>query len=143
MGLNKMVLAPNVLGEAFLYLSFTVLSNSWVTMILLLTMWVALFYPINVMKNQTVKETLQDYEMMKRRGLYFFNSGWNDEFLASPASDDSDTDSSKDLDERDEEVICVESKYEENDGQSSLSLTKPALSDVAPLVTREHSGVSP
>ena len=27
--------------------------------------------------------------------------------------------------------------------KSSLSLTKPALSDVAPLVTREHSGVSP
>ena len=102
-------------------------------MILLLTMWVALFYPINVMKNQTVKETRQDYEMMKRRGLYFFNSGWNDEFLASPASDDSDTDSSKDLDERDEEVICVESKYEENDGQ------KLSVSDEASTLRRRSS----
>ena len=93
-GLNKLVLAPNVLGEGMLYLSFTILSNSWVTMLLLLAMWITLFYPINVMKSQSVTEYIQNFEQAKRTGgggLTYIASYWGDSRVGDPTSSDSDT----------------------------------------------------
>ena len=78
MGLNKLVLAPNILGESLLYLSFAILSNSWMTVFLLLATWIALFYPINATKRNTIKETIQEFEEAKRYGVsggYFTTFG--------------------------------------------------------------------
>lgn len=71
LGLTRLIVAPNMIGESFLYTSFAVLTQSPPILLLLIGVWIVLFNPINNMKANSLVHYLQKWELWKRQtGMY-------------------------------------------------------------------------
>ena len=71
-GVNRLVVAPNIIGEFFLYCSFAILSQSPPALLLLLGLWVMIYHPVNTMKANNLVHYLQNWEHWKRSTGMFF-----------------------------------------------------------------------
>jgi hypothetical protein len=72
MGLTRLIVAPNLLGEAVVYASFAILSQSWVSWAVLAGVFVAIFYPINVIKAQTLADYFERWQVYQTTGASVF-----------------------------------------------------------------------
>lgn len=71
-GLTRLIVAPNIIGEALLYCSFATLSQSPSALLLLGGLWIVLFQPVNNMKADTLVHYLQKWEYWKQdTGMYY------------------------------------------------------------------------
>ena len=62
LGLTRLIVAPNMIGESFLYTSFAILTQSPPSLLLLIGAWILLFNPINNMKANSLVHYLQKWE---------------------------------------------------------------------------------